>query len=268
MALSVQQEAKPQLTQYFIRNDDIGSLTPALRKFIESFVACGIPVSYQIIPELLTSECAQYLRAVKSSHPDLIEFGQHGLRHRMSIGGRELKREFGPERSLADQTSDILAGRKILERLLGDEQEIALFTPPQHKFDRNTVTAAARAGHRVFSAACYPTLHHRLAYRAGRLLGLSSIRHHGISYHGRKRPEADVHEISISIAVDNGRQITCGPMQIDSALATAAVQTNLVGLMFHHEVYSRTPDQLDMIVQRLSRYPADRFGKLGAFANA
>ena len=171
----------PHPVRYFVRDDDIGELTPALRTFVEAFADRSIAVSYQIIPEQLTPECAEYLIAKEAAHPGLIEFGQHGLRHKMTLKGKQLKREFGPERSLAEQTGDIAEGLRLLRSRLGEERDIALFTPPQHKFDRHTIEAIAAAGHKVFSAACYPSPHHRLAYFLGRTLGLSSIRHHGIS---------------------------------------------------------------------------------------
>ena len=254
--------------RYFVRDDDIGDLTEPLRRFVELFAARAIPVSYQVIPARLTAECASYLKAVATAHPGLVEIGQHGLTHQMALGGKSLKREFGPERSLAQQTDDIVRGMTLLREGFGPETPIAVFTPPQHKFDRNTLTAAAAAGHRVFSAAAYPTPHHRLAYAIGRTLGVSSIRHHGISPHGRQRPEADLRELSISIAVDNGRRITCPAARLDAALARAARCTKTVGLMFHHAVYAggEGAAELEAIVARLAAYPAADFHKLGDLA--
>ncbi|MDP3748419.1 MAG: DUF2334 domain-containing protein [Phenylobacterium sp.] len=256
----------PRPVRYFVRDDDIGALTPAVTTFVEAFVARGIPVSYQIIPARLSAECADYLLAVERDHPGLIEFGQHGLTHQMMRGAKQLKREFGPEKSLDEQTADIAEGLRLLRARLGQDRDISLFTPPQHKFDRNTLLAAAAAGHRVFSAACYPTPHHRLAYALGRRLGLSSIRHHGISYHGLDRPEARLREISIAIAVDNGRAITCKSGDIPAALARAAARTDTVGLMFHHAVYADAPQELAAIVQRLAEIPPARFHRLGDLA--
>lgn len=254
--------------KYFVRDDDIGELTDPLRAFVELFAARGIPVSYQVIPERLTAECARYMLDAAAAHPGLVEIGQHGLRHQMALGGKMLKREFGPERSLGQQTADIAEGMQLLRAGFGPDTPIAVFTPPQHKFDRNTLTAAAAAGHKVFSAACYPTPHHRLAYALGRRLGLSSIRHHGISHHGRTRPEADLREVSISIAVDNGRRIVTGAEKLDAALARAARHSDVVGLMFHHAVYAGAEGRaaLEAIVVRLAAHPAAAFHRLGALS--
>ena len=256
-------DGKPATVQYFVRDDDIGELTPALATFVRTFIERGIPVSYQIIPAKLTHECADFLLEVERSNPALIEFGQHGLHHQMVHRGKMLKREFGPERSLAEQSKDIKDGIDLLRAHLGSEREISLFTPPQHKFDRNTLLAAAAAGHRVFSAASYSSLRHRAAYALGRRLGLSSVLHHGISYHDRDRPEADLREISISVAVDNGRRITCPADEIDAALARAAGHTDKVGLMFHHGVYGQAHGELAAIADRLAQYPTAQFRRLG-----
>lgn len=255
-------------TRYFIRDDDVDELTPALRLFVEAFVAQRIPVSYQIIPAGLTADCAQYLLEIERAYPDLVEFGQHGLHHRMVLRGKALKREFGPERSLAQQSQDIEEGLRILRERLGADREISIFTPPQHKFDRNTLVAAAAAGHRIFSAACYPSSHHRLAYALGRKLGLSSIRHHGISYHGRQRPEARLREISISVAVDNGRWITCPAPDLNAALDRAQQHADTVGLMFHHKVYEDAPEQLASIVAQLAKRRDANFHKLADLSAA
>lgn len=255
--------------RYFVRDDDIGELTPALRTFMEAFALRGIPVSYQIIPDRLTDECAAYLLQMESAHPDLIEFGQHGLHHRMELRGKMLKREFGPERSYEQQAGDIAEGMRLLRRRLGEDRRIVIFTPPQHKFDRQTLRAAAKAGHQVFSAASYPTLHHRIAYAAGRMLGISSIRHHGISYHGLERPEAKLREVSIAVAVDNGRRITTQAANLEAALERAREHTDTVGLMFHHEVYADAPGELAAIVERLAQhYPTTSFHLLEPLATS
>lgn len=233
---------KDRKTPCFVRDDDVGELSGELRFFIETFLSRRIPVSYQIIPARLTAECADHLVGLRRDHPDLIEYGQHGLRHEMTIAGKRVWREFGPERSFAEQCADIEAGLAILHDKLGGDPAIRLFTPPQHKYDGNTVKAASAAGHRLFSAAAYPSLHHRIAYAAGRALSLSSIKHHGISYHGRMRPEAPMIEMSIGVAVDNGGDILCAPDALRSALAHARRHTPVTGLMFHHAVYS-TPEK-------------------------
>lgn len=235
----------------FVRDDDVGALTDPLKRFVQLFLERKIPVSYQVIPAKLTAECADWLRALWQSNPGLIEFGQHGLDHAMTLRGRRLLREFGPERDLATQTAIVAEGRRRLGELLGEHVPIRVFTPPQHKYDRNTVKAVAANDFDVFSAAAYASPHHRLAYAAGRRLGLSSIRHHGISYHDGVRPDAPVREVSIAVAVDDGRQVRTSERRLSRAIARAAGKSAHVGLMFHHQVYRDCPDQLERLADAL-----------------
>jgi hypothetical protein len=254
----------------FVRDDDVGALTPELAAFVRAFAGRHIPVSYQIIPAQFTAECADFLLSAQRDHPGLIEFGQHGLNHQMRLGRRLLKREFGPERSYKQQSEDIRLGLEILRARMGEETPITVFTPPQHKFNRDTVLAVAGAGHVTFSAACYPTRRHQLAYGLGRRFGLSSLRHQGISYHGVRRPEADMVELSISIAVDDGRRRRLTAARASDALARAARASRHVGLMFHHGVYAddagRT--ELEAIADRLAAWPGGKFHLLGELAGA
>ena len=242
-------------TRYFIRDDDVGALTDELRFYVDTFLARDLPVSYQIIPERLTPACADYLVDLAKAHPNLIAFGQHGLRHQMTLRGKQLKREFGPERSFEQQSSDISEGIAILKDRLGPGTQIGVFTPPQHKFDRNTLLAVASAGYRIFSAANYSTPQHQLAYAAGRKLGLSSVRHHGISHHGRERPEAAMFELSIAVAIDNGRRIVTRAARLADQIRKSSHQSDLVGMMFHHDIYKDASDraELELIADQISR---------------
>lgn len=255
-------------TRLFVRNDDVGALTDVLRHFVETFLRLQVPVSYQIIPARLTEECAGWLRARWLEHPDLIEFGQHGLEHQMVVRGRHLLREFGPERSLADQMSTVEAGRDRLRQMMGEDVPIPVFTPPQHKYDHNTIKAVASAGYRILSAAAYPSPHHQLAYSIGRALGWSSIRHHGISHHLAMRPEAPLYEISIAVAVDDGRSIRTPANKMSRAVTKAAAHSDVVGLMFHHEIYQGRLQELDAIAAAVAALGTQRHRLLSRLAPA
>ena len=226
-------------------------------------------MSYQIIPARFTPECAAFLKAKAAANPGLIEFGQHGLHHSMALGGRTLKREFGPERSLAEQAAIIVEGKVLLEERLGGET-IDVFTPPQHKFDRNTVKAASAAGHRVFSVSCYGSLRHQLAYGLGRRLGLSSIMHHGISYSGGARPEAPIVELSIALGADDGRSLSADPAAIAPAMQRLSARGGPVGLMLHHKLYGDEMGRaaLDAICTGLAGLGPERFAQLGDLGRA
>jgi hypothetical protein len=230
-------------THYFIRNDDVGDLTDGLKNFAETFALRRMPVSYQIIPSKFTARCADFLLSVDHDYPGLVEFGQHGLNHEMILKGRHLKREFGPERSFIEQGEDIRSGLEILRGYLGSQSDINVFTPPQHKYDSNTVRAAVGSGHKIFSAACYASFFHQAAYALGRRLRMSSFGHYGISYHNARRPEADIFEVSVSVTMDDGQVIRTESHRVFQRIAAASVYSNVVGLMFHHKMYESLSDR-------------------------
>lgn len=247
----------------FIRIDDVGALTPALARCVETFLRAELPASYQIIPLKLTPDCARWLNNLRQHHPHLLEFGQHGLRHEMVVRGKRVWREFGPERSAEAQYTDIRAGKALLEDSLGP---IVLFTPPQHKYDRNTLLAAERAGHSLFSAASYASLPYRAAYAMGRRLGWSSIRHHGLSQHGHQRRDTDLFELSVAIAIDNGGAVMTPPQRLIDRLRVAGRQTSAVGVMKHHEVYAQRAGELEQLADILRGVGSTRFGTIDAIA--
>lgn len=245
------------MSHYFIRNDDVGALTDPLKRYVDLMLSQNLPVSYQIIPEQLTQECAEWLVALRKAHPELVSFGQHGLRHSMTVRGKTVWREFGPERTLAEQAADIENGLGILKSMLGRDIPVKMFTPPQHKYDQNTLTAIARAGHRIFSAAAYTGLPYRLAYRLGNAMGWSSIMHHGISQHGAIRREVPLFDLSVSVAIDDGGRIRCGGEALPAAASQATAYHRIVGFMTHHQLYGRDQwaDQLPVIARSLARLP-------------
>jgi len=249
--------------RYFIRNDDVGARTPALVRYVETFLRAELAVSYQVIPLRLTCECARWLSDLQSHHPDLIEFGQHGLKHEMNVRGKRVWREFGPERSAAEQLHAIRLGKDIIEDALGP---VTIFTPPQHKYDRNTLLAAHVVGHQILSAASYTHFAYRSAYALGCAANVSSLRHHGLSRHGRTRSDAPLLELSISIAIDNGGKVTTPPSQLAVRLAHATHIHRIVGVMTHHEVYAEQPELLSALAAILSEHGSQRIATLASIA--
>lgn len=230
-------------------------LTPALDSFTALMAERKLPVSYQIIPEPFTPACAEHMLTLRAAGGGRVEFGQHGLRHHMVLRGKRVNFEFGPQRSYDEQLADIQAGRVLLRERLGDESAGAVFTPPRHRYDRNTLKALKAAGFSVLSASSYAGLKHRLAYSVGRSLGLSNIGPPGVPWHGRVRPDCGLFEASIAVAVDNGAE-PMGPVDaVVQAVQAAARHTGDVGLMFHHMVYA-SPERRDFLVQLLDRLQA------------
>lgn len=257
-------------TRFFLRDDDVGALTPALQGFMTTFASRGLPVSYQIIPASLTPDCAQHLVDHHRQAPTLYEFAQHGLTHGMTVNGRHVNYEFGPERSYQQQLDIIQAGQTILRDMLGERFNARVFTPPQHKYDRNTLLALRDCGVTVLSASSYAgSLRHRVAYGVGRALGMSSIGRNGISYHGRVRPDSQLMELSISVPVDNGSVRMPAVAEVMAAVHAARERTPLVGLMFHHQAYAGDGDLafLAELADQLKALPGASFDLLGGLSD-
>lgn len=225
-------------TILFLRDDDVGALTPAASDFIELFRSRGIPVSYQVIPKFLTDECAAHLREVHRQSPALIEIGQHGLAHGMQIGDRRLSWEFGRERDYDTQRAVIREGRAIMVDKLGQAFDGRMFTPPRHRFNADTVRAVAAEGFDVFSAAAYADAPRRLVYGAAKAIGLSTIGNRGVAFHPGTRPEAEVRELSIAVAVDDGPPRSRCVRDVMAEIDQANRVSPIVGLMFHHEAWA------------------------------
>lgn len=253
-------------THIFLRDDDVGALDERLARFVDVFAARRLPVSYQVIPHALSGACADFLRQRRESAPDLIEFAQHGLTHEMMVGGKRVYYEFGPERTYQEQFDVIAAGQAMLADRLGEHFNPKVFTPPQHKYNRDTLRALSACGVEVLSASSYSKPAYRVAYGLGRALGLSSIGRAGISYHGRVRPDCGLFELSISVPVDDGSVHQSSAADVIRQIEQARRHSSSVGLMFHHNAYD--PDVgarfLEELADRLLTVPDAEFHLLGA----
>ncbi len=244
-------------TSLFLRDDDIGPMDEAARQFVDIFLERGLPVSYQLIPARLTAECARWLAGLAAAHPGLVQFGQHGHTHEMEVNGRREYYEFGPERTLDQQQRIIATGRARLQSLLGPQWSGRLFTPPRHRYDRNTLKALAAEGFSILSASAWPGAGPQAAYRLGRALGLTRLGRGGIPRHGARRPESPLLELSVSVAVDHGPPVRRTVDEVIGEIAAARRRTPIVGLMFHHNAWKGPGggDFLKRLADALLRLP-------------
>lgn len=241
-----------EMTRVFFRDDDVGDLTPPLEWFIELFVGREIPVNYQVVPTFLTNESIAYLRQCVSSYGNLVALHQHGLRHSQEIRGTRVWSEFANNRPLAEQQHDIREGRNILNQAFQDGFDPSVFTPPQHKYDRNTLRALRDEGVLVLSASTHVSLPHRIVYAFGRRVGLTSVRSRGISWHGQQRPDVGLYELSVSVFADNGGHRVQNMDALLQQFAVARRRFNDVGIMLHHQVWRNSEDQ-DFLKRFLDR---------------
>jgi hypothetical protein len=252
-------------TRIFLRDDDVGALTPALSRFVGLFAERGLPVSYQIIPEQFTAESAAFMLSQRTKAPALIEFGQHGLRHEMQVRGKTEYYEFGPERSYAQQLADIEAGKALLHERLGAAEDLRVFTPPRHRYDRNTLKAIRATGFSVLSASSYTTPRHRAAYAVGRAFGLTNLGRPGVPWHERVRPDCGLFELSVAVGVDDGDYTVGTVEEIMAEIDRSRRHTSTVGVLFHHQVFAQPDGEAHLValVDRLQQLAGVTFHTIG-----
>ena len=128
----------PAPVDVFFRDDDAGWDDAGLYALLDLFDGQGLPVDVAVIPRALGSDLAR----------NLLDRGvalhQHGYAHvSHERAGRSC--EFGASRAPADVRADILAGRALLDELLGDAL-LPIFTPPWNRCSAATGTALQRLG--------------------------------------------------------------------------------------------------------------------------
>ncbi|RMF85342.1 MAG: DUF2334 domain-containing protein [Nitrospinota bacterium] len=140
----------------FVRNDDVGPLTPELEQVSTLLLQEEVPVSHAVIPARLTPACEAWLQRLLEEYPDLVEIHQHGWQH-LDYGGEG---EFGPGRSYAEQYQDIQRGQHLLYTRFG-ARVVPCFTPPWHRYTRDTLRVLA-----ALRFTCFSTKHtHKIPER-------------------------------------------------------------------------------------------------------
>jgi hypothetical protein len=134
----------------FFRDDDAGWDRPRLMTLLDLFEAYDTPIDLAVIPDALDLELATELVARRENCPRLLGLHQHGFRHlNHELDGR--KCEFGINRSFAEQALDLIAGRRRLVELLGEENLDMIFTPPWNRCTQTTVECLVKQGFRCLS---------------------------------------------------------------------------------------------------------------------
>jgi hypothetical protein len=239
----------------FFRDDDVGEWTAPLRHVVSLFLELRLPVNYQVIPAKLDDTCARELRGLSTAQPALVHLNQHGYRHEQLIRSRHRWSEFAGGRPQHEQEADIVAGAMRLREMLGGAGDTAIFTPPQHKYDLNTLRALENQKVEIISSSFYPSLVPQLAYRAGSLGRRTTVFGHAISQHGRVRDDANLLELSISVALDDARSATGDLTHYLTQYRNARRRTTIVGVMLHHSVMGK-PEQLAVLREFVLRLQA------------
>ena len=263
------------MTQVFFRDDDVGPLTPALRRVMELLAAARVPCNYEVVPANLSPEAAKYLAEARAAHPGLVSLNQHGNIHEQTLNGEHVWSEFAGGRPYAEQLAAIREGRDRLRDALGDDFGARVFTPPCHKYDETTLRALADLGFDVLSAGFQTDRLAQWYYAAGRRLGRVSWLGRRVSYHAARLPRVPLVEVSCAIDVDEdqdaaGQRIEKSEAQLAREFARARRVHPVVGVMLHHATYE-TDAKRDVLAAFLARLRADRdvrFTTVEAIADA
>jgi hypothetical protein len=267
-------ERAPQSVEVFFRDDDAGPWVEPLRAVVELLIEEAVPCNYQIVPAHLAAETADYLRSRRQACPELVHLNQHGYRHEHTVGGERSFAEFSGGRSLADQQAAIGRGRELLQARLGEDLGPAVFTPPCHKYDRNTLRALQALGFTVFSAGLQTAPAARAYYALGRGLRRVSFLGKRVSYHGARIPGTTLLELSGAIDVDEecdarGEKIRKSAEDLHAEWQRLEpLGLPVVGVMLHHQNYvdHGKLEALRGFLGYLRRDPRVRFRSLESIA--
>jgi peptidoglycan/xylan/chitin deacetylase (PgdA/CDA1 family) len=111
------------------RDDDLIAHGANFEALIGLSARTAIPLLIAIIPGLVDQSLD-----IHATDPALAFFCQHGWQHRNHEPGLGPKSEFGPGRAIAEVRDEVIAGRGMLERLLGNRL-LPAFVPPWNAFD-------------------------------------------------------------------------------------------------------------------------------------
>jgi hypothetical protein len=212
---------------FFFRDDDVGWANDEFRALLACFRRRSLPLDIAAIPNALSAEFADEIRAAHDEAPALIGIHQHGFSHaNHEVAGR--KCEFGISRTHEEQYRDIQLGRTKLETMLGLALD-PIFTPPWNRCTELTGKCLRELGFCALSRdATSPSL---------KLSGLK--------------------ELPISIdwfAKKNGERL--GLQSLGTLIANRVKQRQHVGIMLHHELMNTNERELlDDLLVLLSTHP-------------
>ncbi|HZS08528.1 MAG TPA: polysaccharide deacetylase family protein [Blastocatellia bacterium] len=224
--------AGQRTTRFFFRDDDVDEDEPSLRRLLEVFGRCGVPVNLAVIPGRLTDAAVALLQGSSLIQQDLIELNQHGWMHvNHETEGR--KCEFGPGRSYDEQLSDIARGRRVLEDAFGAHFS-PVFVPPWNRCTTETFRALERVGFQALS----------------RLRG------------GEELTGYNFRELSVTLDLHRwkGGVTMKSPAEIVNEVVSQMRELQTVGVMLHHKVMDEEAFSfLALLVDELRSHACVRF---------
>lgn len=133
-----------------LRLDDVGPYDEGVRRIVEGLLRAGLGINLEVVPSLLDSKTAGWLRSLRAEYSGLVEAHQHGWVHaNHETVGR--KQEFGPARAYGPKLEDMRRGKRLMEDEL-PELFFPVFCPPWNRMDGEALRACAEAGYSAVSA--------------------------------------------------------------------------------------------------------------------
>jgi hypothetical protein len=167
---------------FFFRADDIGAGGQAFRSLCQLFRHHRAPLAMAVIPAWLSAIRTEQLFAAAPLEEPLWGWHQHGWRHaNWQQTGK--KSEFGEERPVEKQWSDICRGLKKMTEIFGNRLT-PVFTPPWNRLPSNTLRILQELDFQAVSTAgALP----RISKSAS---GLKNLRIH-LDLHTRKEKDGN-----------------------------------------------------------------------------
>jgi hypothetical protein len=144
----------------FFRDDDVAAPGTRFAKMMGLFEARAVPISLAVVPAWLTRCRWQQMRSQFDGDAERWCWHQHGWRH-ANHENTGKKQEFGPSRSTAQLTEDLLKGRTRLEKIIG-KNFYPVFTPPWNRCSADALRIIKDLGYKAVSrsrSAHPPALH-------------------------------------------------------------------------------------------------------------
>jgi peptidoglycan/xylan/chitin deacetylase (PgdA/CDA1 family) len=240
------------VTRLFLRCDDVAGDTDGLAAVADVLRDVSLPCAWACIPKRLTADAVDRLAAVPGT-----SLHQHGWSHeRIQADGTDTEDELPGYADLGAQRDALRRGRQVMTDLVGGRApeclDLETFTPPRHRYDRDTLTILRELGVRRLSAGIYHDLPSRVVYAVARRLGVVSIGGRGVSAHDRPSVagEPSIVEVSVSVNIDLARDGSPRDVVVDEVLREiedAERRTSTVGLLLHHETYTGRADRADAL---------------------
>lgn len=254
----------------FLRNDDVrDSLDKELVDLTNICIKNNVPISHAVEPANVGVEVVEWLKKIKSEHPEKIEIIQHGYDHNKNNPNQ--KYEFGHKRTYIDQLNSIREGKNIMNFHFGSLWT-PVFTFPYGTFNAETLKALQREEYKAISSKIEFTAVNQLKNFIGKSLKMDFILGKKINYHPKMRRNYGLQELSVSAnlikSYQNSNSATHYSIEeVEQQVYNASRYTNVVGILFHHRFHTDYIKSVEYLIERLKSkgYIFSTIAKLNMF---